>query len=662
MLQVRSRPLRSRLLPIPDWPTLRDRLATSDQGLLRLQLAARGTLSVFLTTLAAVLAGRWLHFSPVECAGGITLSMMAPFLMREPTRQQRQRTLSMLVLPAIAATVGTTLLHGHGQAGDSVFLVLVFLCFLLGPLSPRAIGVGLVAVITTYVGLYLELPPATLPLQAASLILAVPIIALACFVVIPMDAAATLRRSLGAVQARAAQIIRQADDFSGRPTPEAGARLRRAVMQLNQAALIADDQLAFFEPATAGAVRSRLVDVELWTARLAHHLETAHLENANLDNRWSGRLSLHARRIARGGRYSTESSHFQPGTLIGTIVGLGQAVHGLGQALQEQRPNRPTPAAPPPPGPLAWRLATRVTLAAGIAMAGGMALSPQRWFWAVITVYVVFLNVRSRGETIYKGIQRLAGTLLGIVSGLLIALSFSGDGTLETITLLLSIFGMYYFFLTSYTLGIFFVTVMLGLLYGMLGAPLESVLLLRLEETAIGAAAAIFVAAFVLPEPTRAQIRRSGQSVLAALAAAMQASARMLQGDGSAAPTVAMRQVDRSVADLKLALAPLTATRMIMRRPTIERPISALLDCVNWARVVAAEAQAPHAANEAEPPIDRLLDAAHRLDALATGADLSPRPPPADGAADPLAQLERAITTMEERRTLGAHQAYAIDS
>ena len=119
-----------------------------------------------------------------------------------------------------------------------------------------------------------------------------------------------------------------------------------------------------------------------------------------------------------------------------------------------------------------------------------------------------------------------------------------------------------------------------------------------------------------------------------------------------------MRQVDRSVADLKLALAPLTATRMIMRRPTIERPLSALLDCVNWARVVAAEA---HTLADAAP-IDRLMEAARRFDALASGADVAPHPPPPDGTADPLAQLERAITTMEERRTLGAHEVYAIDS
>ena len=653
MLQVRSPPLRSRL----DWASLRDAFAASDQGLLRLQMAVRGTLSVFLTTLVAVMAGRWFGFDPVECAGGITLSMMAPFLMREPTRVQRQQTLLMLVLPALIATVGTTLLHGHGPAGDSVFLLLVFLCFLFGPVDPRAIGLGLVAVIVTYVGLYLELPPATLPLQMASLLLSLPVIALACFVIVPMDATATLRRSVAAVQARAAQVIRQAHALGNGEVADAGA-LRRAVSQLNQAALVADDQLAFFEPGAAGAVRSRLVNVELWTARLTHHLETAHLRDEKLDERWSRRLALHARRVARGGRYSTAPDNYQPNTLIAMLVGLGQAVFLLNQALREQGAAAAPPPAPPAPrGPLAWRLSARVTLAAGLAMAGGMALSPQRWFWAVITVYVVFLNVRSRGETIYKGVQRLAGTLLGIVSGLLIALTLKGDGPIEAGVLLLSIFGMYYTFMISYTLGIFFVTVMLGLLYGMLGAPLETVLLLRLEETAIGAAAAIVVAAFVLPDSTTKRVRGAGRAVLTALAAAVQASAGVRDGN-AASPSAAMRQVDRMLADLRLALAPVTATRALVRRPPIERPLSALLDCVHWTRVVAAEA-----ASSAEPvDTGRLQRAAQRLEALAQDEPAPAAPSAADPAPDAVAQLERAITTMEQRRSLRAYDAYTLDS
>ena len=297
-------------------------------------------------------------------------------------------------------------------------------------------------------------------------------------------------------------------------------------------------------------------------------------------------------------------------------------------------------------------------------MAGGMALSPQRWFWAVITVYVVFLNVRSRGDTIYKGIQRLGGTLLGIISGLVIATTFSGDGIFETITLLLSIFGMYYFFLVSYTVGIFFVTVMLGLLYGMLGAPLETVLTLRLEETAIGAVAAILVAAFVLPNQTRDQVRRSGQAVLTELATVVRISADVLAGRSSETPAFAMRQVDRMVADLKLALAPLVAGRAMLRRSAVARPVSALLDCVHWTRMLAAEVQL-----SATPPnplyAEALQAAALRLEALGRGEIPGPAAPLGALAECALgrvvANLDTAITTMAERLAMGVYHTFAID-
>jgi uncharacterized membrane protein YgaE (UPF0421/DUF939 family) len=549
------------------WPRLRDLLATSDQGLLRLEMSVRGTLSVFLAGSVSLLAARFFGFSPVECASGVALSMMAPFLMREPTRRQRQRTLVMLALPAIFSAVLTTALHGYGIAGDSFFLVLVFLCFLLGPTHPLATGMGLMAVVTTYVGLYLELPPATLPVQVGAVVAAVPVVGLACFVLVPMDAAATLRRSIAAVQARAAQVIRQARRLEGvgAVTPESVAGLRGFVLRLNQAALAADDQLALFEPGLASAVRARLVEVELYTARLIEILQ-----KEQPDRRQAARLLLHARRIERGGRYVAQPAQFPPGTLLAALVALGNAAHGLGQALQAQpvAPSTPPPAARVRGKP-AWSLAARATLAAGLAMAGGMALSPQRWFWAVITVYVVFLNVRSRGDTIYKGVQRLGGTLLGIVGGLAIATAFSGDPVLETITLLLSIFGMYYFSAVSYAIfsavsyaiGIFFVTIMLGVLYGMLGAPLDNVLVLRLEETVVGAVAAIIVAALAHPNPTRKQVQQSGRAVVMELAAVVRSCADMLEGQATSNPAHAMRGVDRKLADLRLALAPVRAGR-----------------------------------------------------------------------------------------------------
>ena len=503
MLHVRRasfiprRSLRPAFTEIADW------LGAADPGLARLKLALRGTLSVTLATTAAILVARAVGVTPVEFANGIVLSFMGPFLMREPTQRQRQRTLVVLLVPAAAATILTTLLHGYGPAGDSMFLALVFVCFLIQPHSPRMIGVGLVAVVQTYVGLYLELPPAALPLQLLSILAAAPIVALACFVVFPIRPAATLRRTVHAVQWRAARVLRSS------LAPADPAVLRRDLSRLNEAALAADDLLALLDPAGRSEVRAGLIEVELATARMINAAR-AHKPGP----RHAMRLRLHERRMRAGRRYIMDPASFEAGSLRASLLDLGHAAHRLGVASSLIRPTtQALPAPPAPPGPLAWRFAARVTLAAGIAMAAGMAISPQRWFWAVITVYVVFLNARSRGDTIYKGLQRLAGTLFGIASGLALALLVSGDPVIEAICLLLSVFGMFYLFLLSYTAGIFCVTVLLGLLYGMLGASLETVLVLRFEETAIGAMAAIFVAVLVLPVRTRgpgAAIRAPG--------------------------------------------------------------------------------------------------------------------------------------------------------
>ena len=647
-----------------------DHLTGTDPGLLRLTMALQGTVSVFLATVAAVVAGHLGGFQPVECASGVTLSMMAPFLMREPTARQRMRTLAALLIPAIAATLLTAVLHGHGPAGDSLFLLLVFLCFLLAPRSQRGVGLGLVAIVTTYVGLYLELPPATLPVQVGAQLLVLPVIALACFVLVPLNPAATLRGIVAAVQARAAQVIRQIETpDAADPTAGENLGLRRALLRLNEAALAADDQLSIFEPGLAGPLRFRLVDVELRTARL---LEAVRTEQP--DRRTAARLSLHARRIARGGRYATQPGQLRHGSVVAALVALGTAVHALGLATRKREQTEPQPKPAPAvwaaPGPLAWRLATRVTLAAAFAMAGGMALSPQRWFWAVITVYVMFLNTRSRGDTIYKGIQRLVGTLLGIASGLLLAIMVAADPVLESVMLLGCVFGMYYFFLVSYTVGIFFVTIMLGLLYGLLGAPLETVLELRMEETLIGASAAIVVVAFVFPNRTREQVRKSGRAVLAQLAQLVRSSAGALSGHPSPAPIEAMRAVDRQVADLKLALAPLLAGRALLRRSPAGRPVSALLDCVHWARMLAAEGQTrpePQLSKAEETALSSEIERiAAGLDGLARGEVLQFEPGQGFDAGDVFGKavhgLAQAVAILAKRLEISAYEAFAFEA
>ncbi len=639
-----------------------DGMVASDPGLLRLGMALRGTSAVILTTVAVVLLSWLFGAATVDCATGVTLSLMAPFLMREPTRRQRERTLVLLALPAAAAEIVTTLLHGRGVMGDSFFLVLVFLCFLLQARNPRAIALGLVAVVVSYVGLYLELPPATLALQMLSVVVAVPVTWFACFVLLPLRPAATLRRTVQAVQGRASLVLRDAGGLTA-GQPATVQRLRRSLARLNEAALAADDQLSVMDPVGSTPLRRHLMDLELAVARLAAAPLKAVAGQAS--RRQAARLRANERRLRRG-RWSRHhlrgpNAHLPQAAVASALADIMRAAAALGLA-SVMRPAEAPPPARPVPGPFAWRIALRVTLASGLAMAGGMAVSPQRWFWAVITVYVVFLNARSRGDTIYKGLQRVGGTLLGLVAGVCLALLLAGHAVAETVVLLVAVFGMYYFFLVSYTVGIFCVTVLLGLLYSLLGASLQPLLVLRLEETAIGATAAILVAAFVLPARTRDQVQRSGIGVLRALALAVGTCRDLLAGIPGADPVPAMRAVDRQVADLRLALLPLVAGRFMLRRTALERPVPALLDCVHWSRVLAVASIAPDAAAAAQADaIER------RLAALAAGERSLPALPVPDASAtsgpvqDALARLQGSAVALTELLAIGALHGFQLE-
>ena len=63
------------------------------------------------------------------------------------------------------------------------------------------------------------------------------------------------------------------------------------------------------------------------------------------------------------------------------------------------------------------RAAVQVSVGSALAIVGGEFLSSQRWYWAVLTCWVVFLNTSSTGEILVKGYRRLLGTMLGVVAG-----------------------------------------------------------------------------------------------------------------------------------------------------------------------------------------------------------------------------------------------------
>lgn len=119
-------------------------------------------------------------------------------------------------------------------------------------------------------------------------------------------------------------------------------------------------------------------------------------------------------------------------------------------------------------------------LAGGIAVAVGQALSEDRWYWAVGTAWWIFVNTASRGETLVRGFRRVLGTVTGIVAGLAVALPLHGAPAPTAALVAVCVFGIFYTAPVSYSWMMFFVTVMAGLLYGLLGILHPGLLGLRL--------------------------------------------------------------------------------------------------------------------------------------------------------------------------------------
>ncbi|QTD96295.1 FUSC family protein [Streptomyces cyanogenus] len=281
------------------------------------------------------------------------------------------------------------------------------------------------------------------------------------------------------------------------------------------------------------------------------------------------------------------------------------------ESSEENEPEEPQPAGLQRP---TTRAALQVAVGSSLAIAGGELLSSQRWYWAVLTCWIVFLNTASTGEILVKGYRRLLGTVLGVVAGIGLA-ALVGQHTWTAFALmLLFIFAMFYTAPLSYTLMSFFVTAMLGLLYTLLNTYSMSVLVLRIEETALGAACGVIAAAVVLPIHTDRRTNDLLVSVLDRLAEVTRGAVDQLSGGTGGDLVEQARELDQALADLRAATQPLThpITPLRTRRNTARYVVALLETCAYHGRSLAATAELlpTHPAIAADP---RLRGACARI-------------------------------------------------
>ncbi|MGH3208756.1 MAG: FUSC family protein [Trebonia sp.] len=164
------------------------------------------------------------------------------------------------------------------------------------------------------------------------------------------------------------------------------------------------------------------------------------------------------------------------------------------------------------------RIAIQMGIAVGAAIIVGDAISGRRFYWAVIAAFITFMGANTAGEQLRKSIFRVAGTVVGVIVGALLA-HLVGDAVwLQIVVIMVSLFLGLYLFRVNYAFMVIGITVMVSQLYVELDEFSNSLLLLRLAETSVGAGVAILTVLLVLPLHVGRVARVAARQQLEALA------------------------------------------------------------------------------------------------------------------------------------------------
>jgi hypothetical protein len=208
---------------------------------------------------------------------------------------------------------------------------------------------------------------------------------------------------------------------------------------------------------------------------------------------------------------------------------------------------------------------SRVAIQMGVAVTGaivlGDVLSGRRFYWAVIAAFVTFMGANNAGEQLRKGFFRVAGTVVGVLLGAVLAHLVGSRTGLAIAVILASLFFGLYLMRISYAFMVIGITVMVSQLYVQLDEFSNSLLVLRLEETALGAGIAAVTVLCVVPLRTGRVARVAAREYLRAVRSAAELAAqRLLEPELGLDLRPAARTVDA-------AYQALIATTIPMRSP-----------------------------------------------------------------------------------------------
>jgi uncharacterized membrane protein YccC len=219
---------------------------------------------------------------------------------------------------------------------------------------------------------------------------------------------------------------------------------------------------------------------------------------------------------------------------------------------------RPEPVPPAPAdSSLFARQALQATLAGVVSFVIGRAISETRWPWAVLASVVVFQRSTTAGDTVVRAWQRVVGTVLGIAAGASLAIVLAQHRGAEVALMFVCVFLAFYFIRVSYAWSMAWMTALLALLYGVLGRFDPSLMVVRLEETIVGAGLGALAALLVLPERAEGRVREGAATILRGVA-------ERLRGRGSS------RGLERQLRTLREQVRPARRSPFVRARSTAQ--------------------------------------------------------------------------------------------
>ncbi len=601
----------------------------SDPGLLRLRMATRTTGALATALLALFLLTKATGQPLTVALLGVLITMISARSVNEPDPRRQRITMALLPLPTALAITVAALLSPHPVIADVGFVLVVFTAVYVRRFGPRGTALGMVTFMSYFFSLYLRAKFSELPwLIGATLVGSLCSFIWSAYLM-PDRPESVLRESIRALRARMAIVVDTTADIvrGGQIDERRARRLRIRTGRLNATALMVQAQIedrvnpsALWPGVSGEDLALWLFDAELTVERLA----TAGTRAAMADIPAATRTELadtvamlsrairipHSDGLVQTAQRAQQLIERSPDpdelpvrrlalAIVDTAKATAEVRAQIERVATETTVHADIPAAVEQqlrPGLLpSTRQAVQVAVAAALAIVIGEAISPSHWYWAVIAAFVIFAGTNSWAETLNKGWQRLLGTVLGVPSGVLVATLVSGNTVASLVMIFVCLFCAFYFMKVTYSLMTFWISTMLALMYGLLGEFAFSLLLLRIEETAVGAVLGIAAAMLVLPINTRARIRHDAHTFFLTLSGLVDDSVTSLLGGETAVPlTETARQLGRDLLQFRVSAKPLRAgVAGLAGRRSMRHGLRMLIACDRYARILVHSSETP---------------------------------------------------------------------